>query len=113
MNRAARLSILAAYAAAAAWALAPAPPKPLAATIAPPLPSDAIPLHPRQAWSTRSCLRAGWAVFLFALACSPVAAQDQRGWPRTVEPVYPFVVKEVTVAAKHELEGIKVTLAGC
>jgi hypothetical protein len=35
MNRAARLSILAAYAAAAAWALAPAPPKPLAATIAP------------------------------------------------------------------------------
>jgi hypothetical protein len=38
MNRAARLSILAAYAAAAAWALAPAPPKPLAATIAPPPP---------------------------------------------------------------------------
>jgi hypothetical protein len=39
MNRAARLSILAAYAAAAAWALAPAPPKPLAATIAPPPPA--------------------------------------------------------------------------
>ena len=39
MNRAARLSILAAYAAAAAWALAPAPPKPLAATIAPPPPT--------------------------------------------------------------------------
>jgi len=38
MNRTARLSILAAYAAAAAWALAPAPPKPLAATIAPPPP---------------------------------------------------------------------------
>jgi len=38
MNCAARLSILAAYAAAAAWALAPAPPKPLAATIAPPPP---------------------------------------------------------------------------
>ena len=38
MNRAARLSILAAYAAAAAWALAPAPPKPLPATIAPPPP---------------------------------------------------------------------------
>ena len=39
MNRAARVSILAAYAAAAAWALAPARPKPLAATIAPPPPT--------------------------------------------------------------------------
>src|SRR5262249_32076184 len=39
MNHAARVSILAAYAAAAAWALALAPPKPpLAATIAPPPP---------------------------------------------------------------------------
>jgi hypothetical protein len=46
MNRAARLSILAAYAAAAAWALAPAPPKPLVATIAPPPPIEAPKLKP-------------------------------------------------------------------
>src|SRR5262249_35104795 len=42
MNRAARLSILAAYAAAAAWALAPAPPTPLPATIAPEPPPPPI-----------------------------------------------------------------------